>query len=165
MSASSHCTPWNSAIGLAELAPLPGIVERRLEPGLGDADGERGDADPALVEHAHHHVEAAAFLAQQRLRGQLDVVEVQRADRRGALAHLVLLGPRATPGRSRSTMKMLMPRWPASLSVRASTKAKSQTGALWIQSLPPSSRQPSPVRVAVVRMPETSEPASASVMP
>ena len=57
-----------------------------------------------------------------------------------------------------------MPRLPCSGAVRASTTAKSATGALWIQSLPPESVQPSGVSVAVVLMPDTSEPASASVM-
>ncbi len=59
---------------------------------------------------------------------------------------------------------MLMPRLPAAASVRARTTAKSATGALWIHSLLPSSRQPAGVRVAVVRMPDTSDPASASVI-
>ena len=61
-------------------------------------------------------------------------------------------------------MKMLMPRLPAAWSVRASTKPTSATGALWIHSFEPLSSQPSPVRSAVVLMPETSVPASASVM-
>jgi hypothetical protein len=56
-----------------------------------------------------------------------------------------------------------MPRWPAAGSVRASTHAKSHTGALWIQSLAPVSDQPSAARVAVLRRFERSEPASASV--
>ena len=57
-----------------------------------------------------------------------------------------------------------MPRRPAPGSVRASTTAKSQTGALWIHCLAPSSRQPRAVGVAVVRIAATSEPASGSVM-
>ena len=61
-------------------------------------------------------------------------------------------------------MKIDMPRWPAWRSVRASTKPTSATGALWIQILPPLSTQPSPSRTASVRMPETSVPASGSVM-
>ena len=86
-----------------ELAARPGVVEGRLEAGLGDPDGERADPDPALVEHAHHHVEAAPLGAEQRVRRQRDVVEGERPDRRGALAHLVLLGAGARPpgGRDR----------------------------------------------------------------
>ncbi len=57
-----------------------------------------------------------------------------------------------------------MPRFPAAGSVRASATAKSATGALWIQIFSPVSRQPTPSRRAVVRMPETSEPASGSVI-
>ena len=60
-------------------------------------------------------------------------------------------------------MKMLMPRWPACGSVRASTSAKSATGALWIHSFWPVSRQPSPSGDAVVLRLARSEPASASV--
>ena len=136
MSASIHCRPWNSAIGLPNWRARLGIVERRLEPGLGDADGERRDADAALVEHAHHDVEAAALGAEQGIRRQRDVVEVQRADLARRAGPSCAPSARAsTPAASRSTMKMLMPRWPAALSVRASTKPKSATGALWIQSL------------------------------
>src|SRR6218665_728658 len=43
---------------------------------------------------------------------------------------LCSFGPRDTPADAQSTMKMLMPRLPASGSVRASTKATSATGAL-----------------------------------
>jgi len=50
------------------------------------------------------------------------------------------------------------------LSVRASTNPQSATGALWIHSFEPFSRQPRSLRSAVVLIPETSEPASASVM-
>jgi hypothetical protein len=56
-----------------------------------------------------------------------------------------------------------MPRWPSALSVRASTTAKSQIGALWIQILLPWSRQPPASRVAVVLIAARSEPASGSV--
>ena len=57
-----------------------------------------------------------------------------------------------------------MPRLPAAGSVRARTTAKSATGALWIQIFSPVSLKPAPSRAAVVRTPETSEPASGSVM-
>ena len=77
---------------LAELAPGPGIVDGGLERRLQDADRERGDPDPALVEHAHHHVEAAVLGTEPGVLRQLDAIEAQRADRRGALAHLALLG-------------------------------------------------------------------------
>ena len=49
--------------------------KRRLEARLGDPDRERADPDPALVEHAHHHVEAAALGAEQRVRRQRHLVE------------------------------------------------------------------------------------------
>ena len=54
--------------------------------------GECRDPDPALVEHAHHDVEAAPLGAEQGLLRQLDAVEMQCAHRRGPLPHLVLLG-------------------------------------------------------------------------
>ena len=97
MSASIHCTPWNSADRLAELLALLGIVERGLEPGLADADGERGDADAALVEHAHHHVEAAPSSPSSASAGSATSLKFEGADLARALAHLVLLRPRSTP--------------------------------------------------------------------
>ena len=76
---------------LTELLARLGVVDRGVERGLQDADGQRGDTDTAFVERAHHHVEAAVRLAQQSIARQRDVVEPQSADLRRALAHLVLL--------------------------------------------------------------------------
>ena len=57
--------------GLAELPARLRVVQRRLQPRLDDAHRQRGDADPALVQHAHHDVEAAVLLAEQRVGRQL----------------------------------------------------------------------------------------------
>lgn len=66
------------------------IVHRRLQPRLGDADGECGDAHAAFVENGHHHVETAALLAQQSTARQAHIGEGQRSHLAGSLAHLVL---------------------------------------------------------------------------
>ncbi|MNE48522.1 hypothetical protein D3C80_1429900 [compost metagenome] len=79
----------------AELLALGHVVERRLETRLGDAYRQRGDAHSALVQCAHHDVEATAFLAEQRVFGKFYVVEGQPADLGRALAHLVFFGPLA----------------------------------------------------------------------
>ena len=165
MSASSHCRPWNSATALPNWRRSLGIAHRRLEPGLGDADRQRGDPDPALVEHAHHHVEAAALLAQQRLRRQLDAVEVQRSHRRGALAHLVLaLAHREARPVAVDQHDAHAP--PAGLLVgphqHHGEVADGRVVDPQLAAIERASRRR--LLTAVVRMPATSEPASASVM-
>jgi hypothetical protein len=146
MSASSHCTPWNSAIGLAELAALPGIIQRGLQPRLGDADGQRRDADPALVEHAHHHVKAAPLLTQQRIGRQPHVVE-GRARRPGDARWPILcsLGPRdaLAPQVDDEDRHAAI----AGRRVRAGEhEAEIRHGRVVDPELDPSSRQPSPRR-------------------
>lgn len=78
---------------LAELAPFAGVTQCCLQPCLCDADSQRGDADAALLQHAHHDVEAAPLRTEQRLARNRDAVEIERADLARALAHLVLLRP------------------------------------------------------------------------
>src|SRR5207248_1145216 len=51
---------------LAELLALPGVLERRLERRLGDADRARGVRDPPALERARHLLEAALDAAEQR---------------------------------------------------------------------------------------------------
>ena len=168
MSASIHCRPWNSAIGLAELAPLAGVAERGLEPGLGDADGERRDADPALVEHAHHDVEAAALLAPSRASaGSSTSSKCSAPTWRGALAHLVLLRARARR-RARSSVddedahaRAGRPRDRCGPARSAKSAHRRVVDPELAAVEPPALRRRAS---AVVRMPETSEPASASVM-
>src|SRR5438270_1115476 len=60
-------------------------------------------------------------------------------------------------------MKQEMPRWPASLSVLAYTVYQFAYSPLVMKHLEPLMTHLSPLRVAVVFMPETSEPASGSV--
>src|SRR5437764_13693590 len=64
---------------------------------------------------------------------------------------------------SRGTMKHEMPRWPASWSVLAYTVYQLAYSPLVMKHLEPLMTHLSPLRVAVVFMPETSEPASGSV--
>ena len=80
--------------------------------------------------------------AEQRLARERHIVEMERAHRRGALSHLVFLAADPIALLIASTRKTLKPRLPSSGAVRASTTAKSATGALWIHNLPPLSRQP-----------------------
>src|SRR5436309_11155291 len=64
---------------------------------------------------------------------------------------------------SRGTMKQLIPRWPASRSVFAYTVYQLAYSPLVMKHLDPLITHLSPLRVAVVFMPETSDPASGSV--
>src|SRR5437588_4170966 len=64
---------------------------------------------------------------------------------------------------SRGTMKQLIPRWPASLSVLAYTVYQLAYSPLVMKHLEPLMTHLSPLRVAVVFIPETSDPASGSV--
>ena len=157
MSASIHWIAWNSAIGLpnwrraAWHSPIARL-QRRLQ----DADGQRGDAHPPLVEHAHHHVKAAPLGAEQRVRPAARTSsKLQRADLRGALPHLVLLRPalHARP-RRRSTMKMLHPaiarRRVGARQHQRDSRPPARCGST---ACSPFRRQPSPSRVAVVRRP------------
>ena len=89
-------------------------------------------------------MEAAVQLAQQRDLRQRDVVEVQRADLAGALAHLVLLAARRL-----KPLRVEVDDEDAHAAVAGSrvgarqhATAKSATGALWIQSFAPLSSQP-----------------------
>ena len=58
MSASFQRIAWNSAIALAELAPLERVPARRLVGALRQPDRQRGDADAAGIEHLHRLQEA-----------------------------------------------------------------------------------------------------------
>src|ERR1700760_1626932 len=60
-------------------------------------------------------------------------------------------------------MKQEIPRWPASLSVLAKTVFQLAFSPLVMKHLEPLMTHLSPLRVAVVFMPDTSEPASGSV--
>src|SRR5579863_8979862 len=60
-------------------------------------------------------------------------------------------------------MKQEMPRWPASLSVLAKTVYQFAYSPLVMKHLEPLMTHLSPLRVAVVFIPETSDPASGSV--
>src|SRR5947209_4612783 len=64
---------------------------------------------------------------------------------------------------SRGTMKQLIPRWPASRSVFAYTVYQLAYSPLVMKHFDPLITHLSPLRVAVVFIPETSDPASGSV--
>jgi len=123
---------------LAELAPRARIGEAGFEAGLGNADGERRNADAPLSRRPSY-LEAAPLGAEPRVLGELDLVEMQGADRRGALAHLVLLG-RAT----RLCGKVDDEKSHAALAGgrigARQDEAMSATGALWIHNFEPDSR-------------------------
>ena len=76
------------------LPALPGIGERLLEGGLGDADALHADRQPGVVHHGEHAGQAAVFLADQpadrALRFDEAVAIDHRAGRRGVDAELVL---------------------------------------------------------------------------
>jgi hypothetical protein len=84
-----------NALEVGNVAPkLParfGVIERGFEARLGDAYGQRRNSHAALVEHAQHVVKAAAFLTEQGVVRQLHPIEMQLADLRCALSHLVFL--------------------------------------------------------------------------
>ena len=92
MSASRNCRPWNSAIDVAELLALLGVVEREVERALGDADGLRGDGDPGVVEGLHRGLEPGALVADHPVGGDAHVVEVDLAGGAALDAELLLLG-------------------------------------------------------------------------
>ena len=50
---------------------------------------KRCNAYAAFIQRAHHDVKAAAFLSQQRVGRELDAIEMQLANLRRALSHLV----------------------------------------------------------------------------
>src|SRR5690606_6374108 len=68
-----------------------GVLDGSLEGGPGDSDGHRGDTGTGAVEGHHRQLEAAVFLADQVLGGNLDVVEGQGHGVRSPLPHLVFL--------------------------------------------------------------------------
>jgi hypothetical protein len=74
----------------AELTTRLGIGERRFQARLRDANGERADADAALVERAHHDRKAAPLFAEQRVRAKVHRLEIEGADGGGPLPHLML---------------------------------------------------------------------------
>ena len=75
---------------LAELDPLLGVLDRRLDAALTDADAAGGDAVATGVKRAHRDLEPVAHLAEHLLVGDLDVVERDRRCVRAAEAHLVM---------------------------------------------------------------------------
>ena len=72
----------------AERVALLRVARGEVERGLRDADGLRGDPDPAAVERAQRDAHAAAGLAQALARG---VLEREVGGRGGVQAHLLLL--------------------------------------------------------------------------
>src|SRR5690606_28749187 len=76
--------------GAAELLALLRILHRRFEARATDADRLRRDADAAAVERVHRDVEALAFLAEQRRRGNTNVLEQDLGRRRATNPGLLL---------------------------------------------------------------------------
>ena len=75
----------------AELLPLEGVAARRLVGALGEADGQRGDADAAGVEHLQRLDEALALLADQLVGRDAAVLEQHLGGLAGPHAELVFL--------------------------------------------------------------------------
>src|SRR5690606_29172003 len=69
----------------------PGDGQDGVERALGEAEGERADADAARIERPHEVDEPLALLAHPVLHGDLGVLQDQLARVRGAPAHLVFL--------------------------------------------------------------------------
>src|SRR3546814_19584228 len=75
----------------AELLAIGGIARRLVEDAPRLADGDAGDIDPAAIKRFHSGREAAAFdAADDRSRGDADILEDHVADPRARLAHLLL---------------------------------------------------------------------------
>ena len=75
---------------LAELLALARISHRVGDQPLGDADADRGDMQPAAIEHPHRDLEALAFLAEPVGGRHRRLVEIDVADMGALLAHLLL---------------------------------------------------------------------------
>src|SRR3546814_15044092 len=75
----------------AELLAIGGIARRLVEDAPRLADGDAGDIDPAAIKRFHSGREAAAFdAADDRSRGDADILADHVADTRARLAHLLL---------------------------------------------------------------------------
>src|SRR3546814_14236532 len=75
----------------AELLAIGGIARRLVEDAPRLADGDAGDIDPAAIKRFHSGREAAAFdAADDRSRGDADILEDPVTDPRARLAHLLL---------------------------------------------------------------------------
>ena len=122
---------------LAELLALGGIGDAVGDQPLGDADADRGDVQPAAVEHLHGDLEALAFLAEPVRGRHRHVVEIDVADMGALLAHLLFgladadaRAGRRAPGRRRRPAR---PRPP----VRAITVKSDALSALVMKRLVP----------------------------
>jgi hypothetical protein len=73
---------------LAELVPVGGEGDRRLQAGLGQPDGAHRHVQPAQVDRGHGHPETAAGFADHIGRRDADLVEDQLAAGRGADRHV-----------------------------------------------------------------------------
>ena len=110
-------------------------------------------------------MEAPALLPKQRLGPERDIVEGERADLRGALAHLVLLAPAHVARRIGVDEEDAH----AALAGRriGAGEDDGEVGDRRVVDpdlLAGEPANPEPSRAAVVRTPDTSEPASGSVM-
>ena len=94
-----NATPWNVPIGRPNCLRVRAYGIGRVERGLGQADRQGADADPAAVERAQGDLEAVAALAEQVRGGNAGPFEDQLAGRRGVQAHLLLEPADAEPGR------------------------------------------------------------------
>ena len=79
------------AQALAELDTLLGVLDGLVDSALAQAQGLRGDADPAAVQGLHGDREALALFAQQVLLGDDAVLKDQVAGGGAADAHLLLV--------------------------------------------------------------------------
>ena len=154
---------------LAEGVALLRVLDRLVDAALGEADGQGGDGDPALVEDPQELGEAPAPLAEQVRRRHPAVVEGQLVGVRGGPADL---GVGRRDGEARRTGRH-DDRWtaPCEPSGRVPVTAVTVTSAvmsvpeLVMNAFEPLITHSSPSSTARVWVPPASEPVPGSVSP
>ena len=167
---------WRITWKLADRAPerlaLLRVLERLLEHPLGAGVAARGGDQPLALELPGDVVEALALLAEDGVGRDADVLEGELAGVGGVHAHLLELARDGEPGDLVALVvaqvdqeqgdPVVAPRRGRSWSTRT---MKSARAPLVMNVFEPLITYSSPSRIAVVRIPATSEPAPGSVIP
>ena len=109
MSAIISCTSWKLAIGTPNCSRSLGVGDRCLDAALADSDAAGRDGVATRVERRHRDLESVAHLSEQRVVGDLDLVQAIAAVSEARRPSLPWISCDEKPSLAVGTRKQAMP--------------------------------------------------------